>query len=498
MDGRESVGKRRASTGATGDGYGLTYTPNGAWQFGTGPWDANGELVYYDPSNGQHTDLNATLWNHVVYSYDGSKERVFINGQFVQSRDSNGSPVANSQPLTIGGQNGNYLQRVHNGKIDELRIYNRSLSAGEISQLHHWESQSPTPPNITAQPVSDQNATTGGNITFNIGAAGDGNSYQWQKRDANGTWINIDGANSNSYAINSLQLSHAGTYRAAVTSASGGTAYSSESTLNITLAPGAKIWDFVTGGAVNSSPAIGSDGTVYVGSNDRKLYAINSQTGAKLWEFEAGHDFNSSSPAIGSDGTVYVGSWDKKLYAINGQTGVKLWEFETGSSVWGSSPAIGSDGTVYVGSNDKKVYALNPDGSKKWEYETGGDVRSSPAIGSDGTVYVGSLDKKLYALNGQTGEKLWEYETGSDVSSPAIGLDGTVYVGSWIEALNGKTGAKLWEFDTGNNLRSSPAIGSDGTIYVGSQDRKIYAINGQTGVKLWEFEMGSFSGKNRQ
>ena len=53
------VGKRRASTGATGDGYGLTYTPNGA-QFGTGPWDANGELTYYDPSNGQHTDLNAT------------------------------------------------------------------------------------------------------------------------------------------------------------------------------------------------------------------------------------------------------------------------------------------------------------------------------------------------------------------------------------------------------------------------------------------------------
>ena len=217
------VGKRRASTGATGDGYGLTYTPNGAWQFGTGPWDANGELTYYDPSNSQHTDLNATLWNHVVYSYDGSKERVFINGQFVQSRDSNGSPVANSQPLTIGGQNGNYLQRVHNGKIDELRIYNRSLSAGEISQLHHWESQGPTPPNITAQPVSDQNATTGGNITFSIGAAGDGNSYQWQKRDANGTWINIDGANSNSYTINSLQLSHAGTYRAAVTSASGGT-----------------------------------------------------------------------------------------------------------------------------------------------------------------------------------------------------------------------------------------------------------------------------------
>ena len=66
---------------------------------------------------------------------------------------------------------------------------------------------------------------------------------------------------------------------------------------------------------MHSSPAIGSDGTVYVGSRDNKLYAINGKSGVKLWEFEAG-DWVYSSSAIGSDGTVYVGSWDKKLYAI--------------------------------------------------------------------------------------------------------------------------------------------------------------------------------------
>ena len=48
---------------------------------------------------------------------------------------------------------------------------------------------------------------------------------------------------------------------------------------------------------------------------DKKLYAINGKTGVKLWEFETG-GFVSSSPAIGSDGTVYIGSSDKKLYAI--------------------------------------------------------------------------------------------------------------------------------------------------------------------------------------
>ena len=84
-----------------------------------------------------------------------------------------------------------------------------------------------------------------------------------------------------------------------------------------------------------------------------KLYAINGKSGVKLWEFETGGSV-LSSPAIGSDGTVYVGSEDKKLYAINGKSGVKLWEFETGNAVC-SSPAIGSDGTVYVGSHGQQA-----------------------------------------------------------------------------------------------------------------------------------------------
>ena len=67
-----------------------------------------------------------------------------------------------------------------------------------------------------------------------------------------------------------------------------------------------------------------------------------------------------SSPAIGDDGTVYIGSEDKKVYALDGATGTKKWEFETGKSQYGvrSSPVIGPDGTIYIGSYDKKLYAL--------------------------------------------------------------------------------------------------------------------------------------------
>ena len=251
--------------------------------------------------------------------------------------------------------------------------------------------------------------------------------------------------------------------------------------------PGSKKWEFVTGGFVDSSPAIGSDGTIYVGSHDYKLYAINPN-GTKKWDYET-ELYIVSSPAIGIDGTIYVGSHDHKLYAIN-PNGTKKWDYETEGYVY-SSPAIGSDGTIYAGSFDNKLYAINPNGTKKWDYETGDNIQSNPAIGSDGTIYVGSWDNKLYAIN-PDGTKKWDYETGDNIqSNPAIGSDGTIYIGSndyKLWAIN-PNGTKNWDYETGGNFYSGPAIGADGTIYIGSNDDNLYAIN-PNGTKKWHYETG--------
>ena len=123
--------------------------------------------------------------------------------------------------------------------------------------------------------------------------------------------------------------------------------------------PGTVLWEFETESAVFSSPAIGLDSTLYVGSRDNNLYAINGKSGGKLWQFETGGEV-WCSPTIGFGDTVYIGSVDKKLYAINGKNGVILWEFETKGSV-SSTPAIGPDGTLYLGSDDNKIYAIKTD-----------------------------------------------------------------------------------------------------------------------------------------
>ena len=80
-------------------------------------------------------------------------------------------------------------------------------------------------------------------------------------------------------------------------------------------------WSYTTGEAVYSSPALSADGsTVYVGSADAKVYALNALTGSVTWSYTTGGGV-SSSPALSADGsTVYVGSQDYKVYALNAAT----------------------------------------------------------------------------------------------------------------------------------------------------------------------------------
>jgi len=95
--------------------------------------------------------------------------------------------------------------------------------------------------------------------------------------------------------------------------------------------------------------------------------------------------FVRSSPAIGADGTVYVGSYDGTLYAFtshgSGTNGVLKWSYQLEGAV--SAPAVAGDGTVYVSAN-LGLYAISPPksgstGVLKWSYQANGAL-SSPAI----------------------------------------------------------------------------------------------------------------------
>ena len=250
--------------------------------------------------------------------------------------------------------------------------------------------------------------------------------------------------------------------------------------------------DAISPGGVWSSPTVGSDGTIYVGSRDKYLYAISPDDGALLWKYETGGVIDKSSPAVGSDGTIYIGSSDKYLHAVN-PNGTPKWKFNgggTSSAMSYATPAIGGDGTIYIGS-DAYFYAVNPNGTEKWRYQYGGGY-SSPAIGGDGTIYV-NTSNNLFALNPDSTVK-WDYDHGGKtwspdfVGSPVIGLEGTVYIGAdnnLLYALD-SYGKLKWTFEASSDPYN-PAVGSDGTIYFGCYYGYLYAVN-PDGTLKWTYQ----------
>jgi outer membrane protein assembly factor BamB len=246
-------------------------------------------------------------------------------------------------------------------------------------------------------------------------------------------------------------------------------------------------WVVRTGVITASSPAVAKDGTIYVGTFEHQLWAVNAN-GTRKWIFKAGSEI-WSSPAVADDGTVVFGCRDRNLYALSSD-GRQKWAFKTGAWV-DSSPAIGDGGTVYFGSWDKNFYALNTNGNRLWTFSTGGPIVSSAAIGVDGTIYFGSHDRKLYAL-APNGQKKWEFATGGSIlSSPALNtniclyftsVDGSFYALSF-------DGQLLWKLKTGGISDSSPVIGLDGRVYVGV-NQAMWAISEDGKHTPWSWGAG--------
>ena len=242
-------------------------------------------------------------------------------------------------------------------------------------------------------------------------------------------------------------------------------------------------WSFITGDGIGSSPAIGSDGTIYVGSFDNKVYAINPN-GTEKWSFITGGDIRSS-PAIGADGTIYVGSRDNKLYAIT--NGAEKWSFVTDGRV-DSSPAIGADGTIYVGkigaapgTNGDQLLAINPNGTEKWSIDFGfsGYFESNTAIGNDGLIYININNGFFYAITTNSVAQ-WSNSIPCSRAAPTIGNDNTVYFGDCAGQFQAiKNGLIKWSINISPGwVYSSSALDLNGTIYVGasSGDNTLYAI----------------------
>lgn len=226
-----------------------------------------------------------------------------------------------------------------------------------------------------------------------------------------------------------------------------------------------------------STPAVGTDGTIFFGARDRMLHAVSPQ-GKKKWTFTTGH-WIEASPALAEDGTIYIGSWDKNFYALS-SAGQEKWRFKTDGPIV-SSAAVSATGQVVFGSNDGKLYCLDTNGTKLWEFKAHGAIISSPTIGPNGTIYFSSVDGKLYALDA-TGKKQWALQTDSMTgSSPILDAQGNLYLCSNSNYLAiSSSGQEVWRWRIWDNPQW-PADGSglalaNGHVVFSSSDGRVLAI----------------------
>ena len=85
------------------------------------------------------TAVTRQTWVHIAGTYDGTAARLYVDGQLVNSMPVTGRFVADATPFILGA-NGNGPQTGVSerfpGKIDEIMLYRRALSAAEIGQIY--------------------------------------------------------------------------------------------------------------------------------------------------------------------------------------------------------------------------------------------------------------------------------------------------------------------------------------------------------------------------
>lgn len=290
---------------------------------------------------------------------------------------------------------------------------------------------------------------------------------------------------------------------------------------NETLPEGTLKWSFSTAAAISSSPVVVDD-TVYIGSRDYNLYAVDIDTGIEKWRHQA-ESWIESSPAI-VDGTVYIGSNDGRLYSLDAETGKIRWTFQSGMVVK-SSPAY-ADGRIYFGNGNYNIYCVDAEsGELIWEYLTDGPIFHGPVV-ANGIVYVGTYGDYTHALDAVTGRLRVRYDVyGTAYGPPAVQGDMVYVVNSkgflfvfdgsarswpqehparllllkfYLQSLSivppdwllppNQSGYR-WGAKMSGRLFAFPTIAGD-TLYVGSQNALFAVDIADRPAEIWSFKVG--------
>ncbi len=244
----------------------------------------------------------------------------------------------------------------------------------------------------------------------------------------------------------------------------------------LNAASGRKLWQFVTGGHIESSPCV-AESAVFFGSGDDGLYCLDAVSGAKRWQF-AGQWHIDVSPVV-VDGRVYAGSGVSRLYrmteifCLDAASGRPLWRTPSELPVWGSPVVDG--GQVFFGTGTGRLIrsAEPPDkpagallcadaatGQLCWTAHFADAVFGRPAVDAE-RVYFGGRDGCCYCLDRRDGRRVWQTDLGSPiVTRPAL-VEGRLTIvasAGQIACLDAGNGQVVWTFDLASHTQTRPQL----------------------------------------
>lgn len=259
-------------------------------------------------------------------------------------------------------------------------------------------------------------------------------------------------------------------------------------------------------GASSSWPGFAVGDNLAVISYGYQLYALNTQSGSKVWVFPAEKDSKVIfyAPVEFTDSTVIAGDYDHNLYAVNISNGSLRWKFDDAESRYVAS-AFYKDGLTYAPNADEKLYVLDEMGTLQWIFKTEGPNWSKP-VADDQHLYLASMDHHVYALNltyaasdlvaGEDGVKnmvetpVWQIDLETAIVSDPLLADGAIYVGTIdgkMYKIDANTGDILWTYEEETKIKSiwtKPAI-IDNVLFFATEDGHIYAMDTETGKSVW-------------
>lgn len=275
---------------------------------------------------------------------------------------------------------------------------------------------------------------------------------------------------------------------------------------------GTSAWSWKGANGIDARAVVGTD-AVYVLDTKTNLIALDRASGALRWLTPLHDEQLAGAPAPSNPtfnhraatplligGTIYCGSSDGGIYAIDASTGAKLWRYDAKAPVFSGIGLCGEQ-TLMFGTMDGSVLLLDRHTRREvLHVRTGGGVVTTPVVAA-GKLIIGSRDYMLYGFNLADGTQAWRFSYWfSWVESTPVLKGGLIYIGasdySRVTALDPATGKARWGTPVHGMNWGTPLV-TDDMVFTGTVSQNIagtaishvggiVALDRATGAVKWQ------------